>query len=54
MSEASKCIYIATVVCSIAFTMRTYRVLYCGLFRGVAPYPVKKVAVPMLKKRKDS
>ncbi len=54
MSQGSKCIYITTVVCSIAFTLRTYRVLYCGLFRGVAPYPVKKVSPPMLKKRKGS
>lgn len=44
MSNKSKCIYYAVIVCSVAFTLRTYRVLYCGLFRGVSPYPIKKLA----------
>jgi hypothetical protein len=42
MSSKSRCIYYFVVVLSILVTLRTYRVLYCGLFRGVAPYPVKK------------
>jgi hypothetical protein len=42
MSSASKCIYYGTLAFSIVVTLRTYRVLYCGLFRGVAPFPMKK------------
>ena len=41
MSSKSKCIYYTTLCLSITFTLRTYRVLYCGLFRGVAPYLMK-------------
>lgn len=44
MSNKSKCIYYGVIVCSVAFSLRTYRVLYCGLFRGVSPYPIKKLA----------
>jgi amino acid permease len=58
MSEGSKCIYLGAVVCSIIITLRTYRVLYCGLFRGVAPYPVKKkirnIKVDTFRERKGS
>lgn len=42
MSSQSKCIYYAIVGGSIVVALRLYRILYCGLFRGVAPYPVKK------------
>ena len=41
MSSKSKCIYYTTLILSACVTLRTYRVLYCGLFRGVAPYSVK-------------
>lgn len=27
---------------AVGVSLRTYRVLYCGLFRGVAPYAVGK------------
>lgn len=42
MSSKSKCIYYTVLGLSMGVTLRTYRVLYCGLFRGVAPYAVKK------------
>lgn len=51
MSNKSKCIYYGVVVCSVAFTLRTYRMLYCGLFRGVSPYPIKKIATAYDKDR---
>ena len=43
MSGRSRCVYYAVVALSVALTLRTYRVLYCGLFRGVAPYQVRRV-----------
>lgn len=42
MSSKSRCIYYTVLGLSMGVTLRTYRVLYCGLFRGVAPYSVKK------------
>ena len=41
MSERSKCIYYTTIVFSIVISLRTYRLLFCGLFKGVAPYLIK-------------
>ena len=43
MSSKSKCVYYATLGFSIGITLRTYRILYCGIFRGVAPYQVSKI-----------
>ena len=41
MSQRSKCIYYSTIVFSIVISLRTYRLLFCGLFKGVAPYLIK-------------
>lgn len=44
MGSRSKCIYYAVLGLSIVFNLRTYRILYCGIFKGVTPYlyvPVK-------------
>lgn len=55
MTSQSKCIYYTIVGFSIGVALRIYRILYCGLFRGVAPYPVKKKnESSILKKRKGS
>ena len=54
MTSQTKCIYYATIGFSIIVALRVYRVLYCGLFRGVAPYPVKKKLESLIKKRKGS
>lgn len=54
MSSQTKCIYYATVGFSVIVALRVYRVLYCGLFRGVAPYPVKKKMDSTIRKRKPS
>lgn len=55
MTSQSKCIYYGIVGFSIGIALRAYRILYCGLFRGVAPYPVKKKSESsILKKRKGS
>lgn len=42
MSSQSKCVYYTILGLSIAVSLRTYRLLYCGLFRGVAPYLIKE------------
>lgn len=42
MSQRSRCVYYTTLVFAVVVSLRTYRVLYCGLFRGVAPYAVGK------------
>jgi hypothetical protein len=42
MSQQSKCIYWSTLVCSVVVSLRTYRILYCGLFMGVAPFTLPK------------
>lgn len=44
MGSRSKCIYYAVLGLSVVFNLRTYRILYCGIFKGVTPYlyvPVK-------------
>ena len=41
MSNKSKCIYYTALVLSFIFTLRTYRALYSGLFRGVATYLIE-------------
>ena len=43
MSSKSKCVYYVVLAFSIGVTLRTYRILYCGLFRGVAPYQISKI-----------
>ena len=42
MSERSKCIYYTIIIFSIVVSLRTYRLLFCGLFKGVAPYLIKQ------------
>lgn len=54
MTSQTKCIYYATVGFSVFVALRMYRVLYCGLFRGVAPYPVKKKMDSAIRDRKPS
>lgn len=53
MSSRSKCIYYTVVALSSVISLRTYRVLYCGIFKGVAPYGIKKV-IDMEKRIQDS
>lgn len=38
MSNLSKCIYYAVLVLSVCVNLRIYRILYCGVFKGVTPY----------------
>lgn len=38
MGARSKCIYYTVLIFSIGLNLRTYRILYCGIFRGVSPY----------------
>lgn len=40
MTDKGKCIYYAIIVLCMGVSLRTYRVLYSGLFRGVAVYLV--------------
>lgn len=49
MSQKSKCIYYGTIGLSIGVTLRAYRVLYCGLFKGVAPFAMKKKNIKVSK-----
>ena len=41
MSGKSKCIYYTALILSFVFTLRTYRALYSGLFKGVATYLIE-------------
>ena len=43
MKNKSKCIYYATIGLSFLFTVRTYRVLYSGLFRSVTIHLISGV-----------
>lgn len=42
MSSKAKCIYYLTLVLSFVVSLRTFRILYCGLFKGIAPYLMNK------------